>query len=160
MNIIDAAKRTVLAFPGSYAGMGAALGMSPNVLRNKVSRSNDTHHLTVVEAMEIVDQAATANVPDPYAILRAMAAEFGFQLVREGQGAGPSDMSLAEKLLRTQQTSSELSLAVIAAVADGEIDEDELALISSRRQAAAQEGVELEEMVRHYATPTPLRAVG
>lgn len=154
MNVLDVAKRTVLAYPGSYAGMGAALGMSPNVLRNKVSRTNDTHHLTLLEAQQIVEAAADANVPDAYALVRVIAADLGFQLVREGEGAGVSDLSLAEKLLRAQQRSNEFTLSVIQALEDGVIEAHELADIVHRRRAAGQANAEVEETVRQFSVPS------
>ncbi|MGE7136190.1 phage regulatory CII family protein [Luteibacter sp. NPDC031894] len=153
MNVIDAAKRLVLAFPGSYAGMAAAMGTSPNVLRNRVSRTNDTHHLGVMDLIEITEQAESANVPDPHVAIRAMAAHFGFQLVRDGHGAGASDLSLAEQLLQAQRTSSELIAAVIQALQDGVIDADELAHIVAKRRAAGQANAEVEATVRNFTTP-------
>jgi hypothetical protein len=150
MNILDIAKRTVMAYPGSYAGMGAAMGMSPHVLRNKVSRSNDTHHLSLLEAREICEHAADANVPDPYALLRSFAADFGFQLVKEGEGAGASDLSLAEKLIENTKRHAELGMEVISAIADGEIAPDEMERISERRLAVSQSAAELEEMARGF----------
>lgn len=151
MNILDTAKRTVLAYPGSYAGMAAAMGMSPNVLRNKLSRTNDTHHLSLLEAREICEHAAEANVPDPCAVARCFASELGFQLVREGHGAGASDLSLAEQLLRAQRRSNEFTLAVIQALEDGVIDASELAQIIAKRREAGQANAEVEETVRSFA---------
>lgn len=150
MNILDIAKRTVMAYPGSYAGMGAAMGMSPHVLRNKVSRTNETHHLSLLEAREICEHADGANVPDPFALLRGLAAEFGFQLVREGEGAGAGDLSLAEKLIQTNKRQYELGLAVIDSIADGEITSEEMDRITEARRLAGQAAVELEEMARGF----------
>lgn len=160
MNVIDAAKRTVMAYPGSYAGMAAAMGMSPNVLRNKVSRTNETHHLTLIEAQEICEQAAAANVPDPYALLRCFAAEMGFQLVREGASAGASDLSLAEQLMQAQRRCNEFTLAVLQAIDDGHIDAAELMDIVARRRAASQANVELEQTAREFAGSPPARRAG
>ncbi|WP_426287494.1 phage regulatory CII family protein [Luteibacter sp. E-22] len=150
MNILDIAKRTVLAYPGSYAGMAAAMGMSPHVLRNKVSRTNETHHLSLLEAREICEHAADANVPDPFALVRCMAAEFGFQLVREGEGRGASDMSVAEKLMETTLHTAELSRELIHSLADGEISAEEMERITERRRRATQTAVELEEVARGF----------
>lgn len=157
MNILDVAKRTVLAFPGSYAGMAAAMGVSPNVLRNKLSRTNDTHHLSLLEAQEICQHAAAANVPDPYALLRCFAAEEGFQLVREGHRAGASDLSLAEQLMQNQQRNAELTMSFIHAIADGDIDTEELVAIVKARRAACQANAELEQTARDFATHVPKR---
>lgn len=154
MNILDVAKRTVLAYPGSYAGMAAAMGVSANVLRNKLSRTNDTHHLSLLEAREICEHAAEANVPDPYALLRCFAADFGFQLVKEGHGAGAGDLSIAEQLLRAQRRNHELYLSVIQALDDGVIEPHELADIVEKRRAAGQANAEIEEMARQFSGDT------
>lgn len=157
MNILDTAKRTVLAYPGSYAGMAAAMGMSANVLRNKVSRTNDTHHLSLLEAREICEHAAAGNVPDPYALLRCLAGDLGFQLVREGHGAGAGDLSIAEQLIQTQQRNAEMTMAFIHAIADGDIDTDELIAIVRSRRAACQANAELEQTARNFAADVPAR---
>jgi hypothetical protein len=151
VNILDVAKRTVLAYPGSYAGMAAAMGVSANVLRNKLSRTNDTHHLSLLEAREICEHAADATVPDPYALLRCLAADFGFQLVKEGHGAGAGDLSIAEQLLRAQRRNHELYLSVIKALDDGVIEPHELADIVDKRRAAGQANAEIEEMARQFS---------
>lgn len=151
MNILDVAKRTVLAYPGSYAGMAAAMGMSPNVLRNKLSRTNDTHHLSLLEAREICEHAAEANVPDAHALLRAFASDFGFQLVVEGHGAGAGDLSIAEQLLRAQRRNHELYLSVLRALDDGVIEAHELADIVEKRRAAGQANAEVEELARQFS---------
>ncbi|NID14351.1 phage regulatory CII family protein [Luteibacter yeojuensis] len=150
MNILDTIRRTVMAYPGSYAGMAASMGKSTNILRNKVSRTNGDHHLYVSELMEIVQHAVDANVPDAIAPLRALAAEFGFQLVREGEGTGASDLSLAEKLIQTTQHSAGLGMAVINSVADGEITPEEMERITEARRLATRTAVELEEMARGF----------
>lgn len=152
MNILDVAKRTVLAYPGSYAGMAAAMGMSPNVLRNKLSRTNDTHHLSLMEAREICEHAAEANVPDAYALLRCFASDFGFQLVVEGHGAGAGDLSIAEQLLRAQRRNHELYLSVLQALDDGVIEAHELADIVEKRRAAGQANAEVEELARQFSS--------
>jgi hypothetical protein len=133
--------------------------MSPNVLRNKVSKANDTHHLSLLEAVELMREAEDANVPDPHALLRALASEFGYELVHEGQGRGACDLSLAEKLLVTHQKTSEFGLEIIGAIADGRIDEVEMERISERRRAVTLTAVELEEMARGFTAQnvTPMR---
>lgn len=151
MNILDIAKRTVMAYPGSYAGMAAAMGMSPHVLRNKVSRTNETHHLSLLEAREICELAAEANVPDAFALLRGLASDFGFQLVKDGHGAGAGDLSIAEQLLRAQRRNHELYLSVLQALEDGVIEAHELADIVEKRRAAGQANAEIEELARQFS---------
>lgn len=161
MHILDVIKKTTKSFPDSYEGAGTALGMSPNVLRNKVSKANETHHLSVLELIELVREAEDARVPDPYAALHTLVGIFGFQLVHEGQGRGACDLSLAEKLMQTTQKSSELGMEIISSIADGHVDPREMERITERRRELTRTAVELEEMTRGFTAPavTPLRRV-
>jgi hypothetical protein len=148
MHILDVAKQTAKSFPESYEGAGAAMGISPNVLRNKVSKANETHHLSLLEAMDLMREAEDARVPDPHALLRALAAEFGFQLVREGEGRGAGDLSIAEKLMETTLHTAELGKEFIASIADGQITPQEMDRITECRRRATRTHVELEELAR------------
>lgn len=158
MNIIDVIKRTVMAFPGSYEGMASALGASANVLRNKLSRANDTHHLYLVEAMEIMEQARAANVPDALALLKAMAAEFDMVLMPAGERRPMGDMSLAEKVLAQTAANSRLATSVIEAIADGKISSPEMSRITELTADATQADLELQEAARTFADHVPTRS--
>lgn len=68
MNIIDAAHKTVHAYPGGSESLAPRIAMSAAVLRNKVNPNNSTHHLTLVEASEVM------GVTGDYRILHALAA--------------------------------------------------------------------------------------
>lgn|GEM_PF-3569214 len=158
MNIIDVIKRTVMAFPGSYEGMASALGASANVLRNKLSRANDTHHLYLVEAMEIMEQARAANVPDALALLKAMAAEFDMVLMPAGVRRPMGDMSLAEKLLGQAAANNRLGTAVVDAMADGSISATEMQHIADLTADATQSDIDLQEAARTFAAHVPAKA--
>ena len=152
MNILDVAKKTVKAFPSSYVGMGEAMGISPNVLRNKVSKANDTHHLTLLEAIELMEQARDAGMADPLALLRSIAHEFGYQLVREGQ-AGAGDMSMAESLIEVSRHASSLCIAAVNAIDDGKVDAAERDDLSIKRLNATRAIAELEQAVLAFGVP-------
>jgi len=158
VNILDIIKRTVKSFPGSYEGMGAAIGMSANVLRNKVSASNDTHHLGVIEAMEIMEQAKRANVPEALALLKAMAAEFDMVLMPAGVRRPMGDMSLAETVLAQTAANSRLATSVIEAIADGKITTPEMSRITELTADATQADLELQEAARTFADQVPARS--
>jgi hypothetical protein len=158
VNIIDVIKRTVMAFPGSYEGMASALGASANVLRNKLSRANDTHHLYLVEAMEIMEQARAANVPDALALLKAMAAEFDMVLMPAGVRRPMGDMSLAEKLLSQAAANNRLGTAVVDAMADGSISVEEMQRITDLTADATQSDIDLQEAARTFADHVPTRS--
>jgi hypothetical protein len=151
VNILDVIKRTVQAFPGSYEGMAAALGTTANVLRNRVSRANGFHQLSLLDTIEIMEQARDANVPDPLATLAALAAHFDMALVAAGKRAPVGDLSLAERVLEYAHASADLGSKVIAAVADGQIDEAEAEAIRELRQQANQAAVDLEQTAETFA---------
>jgi hypothetical protein len=105
-----------------------------------------------------MEQAEAANVPEPLALLRALAEHFGYQLVREGQGA-TGDLSLAEQLLEASEAAASLGLEVIHAIKDGAITPAEMARITERRQDASRAAVELEQTAKTF-TAQPLKAAG
>lgn len=73
---IDAAYYTAHKYPGGVRAIAQRMGMSANVLQNKVNPNNDTHHLTLAEAVALMD------VSDNDAILMALAAHRGYDLMR------------------------------------------------------------------------------
>jgi hypothetical protein len=157
MNILDVVKRTVKAFPGSYEGIGAAIGMSPHVLRNKLSKANSYHQLTLLEFIDIMEQAVDAGVPDAIAGARALAHDFGHQLVVEGQ-AGAGDMSMAQSLIEVTRHASELCMAAVHAIDDGIVDDSERQGLAERRLAATRAIAELEQAVLAFGEPAATRA--
>ncbi|TAA27651.1 hypothetical protein EA661_12910 [Pseudoxanthomonas winnipegensis] len=54
MNIVDSAHATVHAYPGGSESLAPRLGMSAAVLRSKVNPNNTTHHLSLVEADQLI----------------------------------------------------------------------------------------------------------
>lgn len=76
MDALDAAYFTAHSFPGGVPALSTRMGVSANVLQNKVNANNTTHHLTLAEAKHMMD------VTDNDAILRALADHRGFDLVR------------------------------------------------------------------------------
>lgn len=76
MNIIDAAHALVHDYPGGSESLAPRLGMSAAVLRNKVNPNNQTHHLSLNEAVKATDVANDERV------LEAWAAERGSAVVK------------------------------------------------------------------------------
>lgn len=117
MNIIDAAHKTVHAYPGGSESLAPRIGMSPAVLRNKVNPNNNTHHLTLAEADEIM------SVTEDLRMLQALAANHGRVLHEvEGDDAGEGIMRL---VLRVNRAQGEFSEWLDAALADGRITPNE-----------------------------------
>ncbi|MDA8093404.1 MAG: phage regulatory CII family protein [Betaproteobacteria bacterium] len=90
MDVQDAAYNTVHDYPGGCRSLAPRLGMSPNVLQNKVNPSQEYHKLTLAEALKI--QAVTGDIR----ILRAMAEDLGFVCVPIPSFDGVADMELLD----------------------------------------------------------------
>ena len=67
MNLADAVYRTVHEYPGGATALAARMGMSSNMLSNKVNPNNDTHHLRLDEANTLM------SFTNDYRILHAQA---------------------------------------------------------------------------------------
>ncbi len=129
MNIIDAAHKTVQAYPGGSESLAPRIGMSAAVLRNKVNPNNTTHHLTLAEASEIM--AKTGND----SVLHALAAEHGYTLSKTE--VSPSG-SLIGSLLAASGAKGDLADVIASAMEDQRITPNEASAIAqhcSRLQA-------------------------
>ena len=51
LDVMDAAYHTAQSFPGGVPALAQRLGMSQNTLAHKISLNNDTHHLSLREAV-------------------------------------------------------------------------------------------------------------
>lgn len=116
MNITDAAHKTVKDYPGGSEALAVRIGMSAAVLRNKVNPNNNTHHLSLAEASEIM------GVTGDDRILHALAAEHGYVLRRtEGSPGG----SVVTALLAVAARQGNLAQAVSESLEDGKISQNE-----------------------------------
>lgn len=139
MNIIDAAHKTVHAYPGGSESLAPRIAMSAAVLRNKVNPNNSTHHLTLVEASEVM------GVTGDFRILHALAGEHGYTLSKmEGRTSG----SLIGALLAAAGAKGDLAGVIAEAMADQRITPNEASTIAqhcSRLQEI------FAELARHAA---------
>lgn len=71
LDVRDAAYHTASAFPGGVPALAQRMGMSQNTLAHKVSLNNDTHHLTLREAVTMQE------VSQDKRITQAMCAALG-----------------------------------------------------------------------------------
>jgi hypothetical protein len=75
MNVLDAAHRIGLEYPGGITGLAPRMNIDPAVLRSKLNPNCDTHHLTLKQA--VLMQVLTGRTD----ILYAMAEELGFAVI-------------------------------------------------------------------------------
>ncbi len=83
LNPLDVLKMSSNHYPGGVEALAARIGMSPAVLRNKLSHGVTTHHLNYPEQVSaILDCLLEARVEDWDAPLHAFAYRHGFMLVK------------------------------------------------------------------------------
>lgn len=131
MNILDAAHKTVHAYPGGSESLAPRIGMSPAVLRNKVNPNNVTHHLSLAEAGEIM------SVTGDDRILHALAANHGYTLQPVD---APSSGSIMTAMLGAAAAKGDLAEILAQSLADNRITPNEAADIA-RACAAVQAAI-------------------
>ncbi|WP_191578600.1 MULTISPECIES: phage regulatory CII family protein [Achromobacter] len=129
MNITTAADLTVHDYKGGSEALGAVIGMSPAVLRNKVNPNNTTHHLTLAEADRIVRMTGDVR------ILAAFAHGNGYLLVKAPESCGESDMSVLEQVAALMIAHGKFGHEVYDALADGGVDEQEMQRVDAAGRA-------------------------
>ncbi|HGM4945909.1 TPA: phage regulatory CII family protein [Stenotrophomonas maltophilia] len=139
MNITDAAHKTVKDYPGGSEALAVRIGMSAAVLRNKVNPNNNTHHLTLAEASEIM------GVTGDDRILHAMAAEHGYTL-QKMQADGMA--SVMGAMLENAAKQGAFAQALQDALADELISENEMKAISSAGTAQVEAMINLLARLR------------
>lgn len=117
MNVSDAAYITGHDYPGGTAALGPRIGVSGNVLSNKLNPNINTHHLTLSEAMRIM--AITGDLR----MLHAMASELGVMIKPMPMVA---DESLLSALAHTANEFGQYLTAINDALKDGRITKLEL----------------------------------
>ncbi|HDS1216240.1 TPA: phage regulatory CII family protein [Stenotrophomonas maltophilia] len=139
MNITDAAHKTVKDYPGGSEALAVRIGMSAAVLRNKVNPNNNTHHLTLAEASEIM------GVTGDDRILHAMAVEHGYTL-QKMQADGMA--SVMGAMLENAAKQGAFAQALQDALADELISENEMKAISSAGTAQVEAMINLLARLR------------
>lgn len=146
MNIYDAAHATVHDYKGGSESLGSRVGISPAVLRNKVNTNNDTHHLTLAEAVRI---AAVTNDPR---MLKAWANESGYLLVKAPEScANESDMSVLEQMAGLMVSCGAFGKEVYDTLADGKVDRAEMMRVAAAGRGVMTSVAEVEQRLSGMA---------
>lgn len=119
MNTVDAAYHVVHDYPGGSESLGPRVDISAAVLRNKVNANNDTHRLTLAEAVRITD------ITDDDRILQAWARARGYMLIKPPVGHS-CDMAVLEQVVGLAVANGQFMTTVNDALADGKITTDEI----------------------------------
>lgn len=120
MNISDAAYAVAHDYRGGTDSLAPRIGLSGAMLRNKVNPNNDTHKLTLVEAVRMTDAA------DDERILSAWASQRNSVLVRLPEPTEqPDNEELLNLFMRLTAEFGALAQRHQEATEDGEVDDQE-----------------------------------
>lgn len=126
------------------------LGVSPNVLGNKLNPDQEFHKLSLGEAVAITE------LTDDNAILEAWAQQRGGVFVRLPESAA-CDEELSDQLMRVSEELGAALGEVRAARADGVIDPVEFEKIKDRLLATVTEALALKTVIKTQVREIPVQ---
>jgi hypothetical protein len=152
----DALYNAARSYPGSVEALAHRMGMSPAVLRNKLSPNVKTHHVTLSEASSIVEFLREAKCDDALMPLQALNWQHGLVALPMPDVSHLSDEELAQAVLRVMKENGDVANVLQSSLADGEITTQELDAIEHEVQEAMASLAHLLERARakHNAKPS------
>lgn len=120
MNILDTLYKTAHDFAGGCEALAQRLGMSAQVLRNKVNPNSASNTASLEDADRIM--AITGD----HAVLHALARGHGFVCIRVDDNAIPSDVEILELAVKFWAASGDVGAEVHATLADGVVEPHEI----------------------------------
>lgn len=115
------------------------MGMAHTTLLNRANPNDDTHRLNVEQLLQIMLHSGDTSV------LRAMATEFGFELVAK---QAPAATGLTAALLGMSAEVADVTRAVADALADGHVSQTEKQLIKRELLGAKDSLAVLEASIK------------
>ncbi|GGD63181.1 phage regulatory CII family protein [Caballeronia grimmiae] len=132
MNISDAAYAVAHDYPGGCESLAPRMGMSANILRNKVNPNNTTHHLTLAEAVRMSQITGDAR------IAKAIAEELGYTLVETPRVEDCNDAAIVEMMGKAWETHGDVGKEICKTLDDGRVELKEVDRVESRIFTHAQ----------------------
>lgn len=129
--------------PGGLDALARKMGMSAQVLRNKVCPTTDTHKLSVREMMAIIE------ITNDDRSLHVLAAQRGYTLARN---ALPDAVSIVEAVLSADAEHGNVAQQIRASIADGKLTERERADVTAQIKRAHDTLDALQSTVLHAPT--------
>jgi hypothetical protein len=136
MNQHDALYTVARRFPGGLEVLAKDIGMSVNVLRNKLSPTIASHYPSFEEVSIIVEHCHKAGVNDAHLPLHAMLARHGMAafIVPQPEQAARDDLS--QTVCRVMSEVGAVAEAVSTALLDGVVTTTEADLIEREFHSA------------------------
>lgn len=103
MDVLDAAYLTAQTSQGGVKALAVRMGINAGTLQHKLNTNNETHHLTLREAVQL--QVVTGNA----AVLHAMASQLGYECRRALPDQAEGDP--VEAFMHFQSTVAEVTRA-------------------------------------------------
>ena len=132
----DALYNVARGYPGGIEALAVSLGMSANVLRNKLAPGIASHYVSFEETSQIIQLCHSAGVKGALLPLHALLTRHGMAafLVPEAADIGRDDLS--QTVCRVMGQIGDLAEAVSAAFEDGVVTVNEVDLIEREFQGA------------------------
>lgn len=136
MNQHDALYTVARRYPGGLEALAKDIGMSANVLRNKLSPTISSHYPSFEEVSVIVEHCHKAGVEDAHLPLHAMLMRHGMAAFIVPQPDSVARDDLSQTVCRVMSEVGAVAEAVSAALMDGVVTTLEADLIEREFHAA------------------------
>lgn len=134
----------VKAYPGGVPAVAAMLGMRASTLQNKLNPTQDTHKVSLGEAMGILEITRDKRILD--AVCSAVDAVWNWAAEVERLG----DVEVFNAGSTLVRRASGLLDALESALEDGEVDDEEMAVIQKRLYRLQQAGCGVADVAQQY----------
>ena len=134
MNQHDALYKVARSYPGGIEALAQCMGISANVLRNKLAPTIASHYPSFEEVSAIVDLCHKAGVPDAHLPLHALLVRHGMAAFVVPQPAQIGEDDLSQTVCRVMSQVGAVAEAVSTALMDGKVTAAEADLIEREFQ--------------------------
>jgi hypothetical protein len=136
MNQHDALYTVARKYPGGLDALARELGISVNVLRNKLAPTIASHYPSFEEVSLIVERCHAAGVPDAHLPLHALLVRHGMAAFVVPQPEAARQDDLSQTVCRVMSEVGAVAEAVSSALIDGRVTEVEADLIERKFHSA------------------------
>lgn len=136
MNQHDALYKVARAYPGGLEALATRMGVSVNVLRNKLAPGIESHYPSFEELSVIIEFCHEAGVKEAHMPLHALLSRHGMAAFVIPEQDEVSEDDLSQTVCRVMSQVGDVAEAVSTALLDGVITDAEADLIEREFQGA------------------------
>ncbi len=151
MNQHDALYKVARSYPGGIDALAQCMGISVNVLRNKLAPTIASHYPSFEEVSAIVDLCHRAGVADAHLPLHALLVRHGMAAFVVPRPEQIGDDDLSQTVCKVMSQVGAVAEAVSTALLDGKVTPAEADLIEREFQGALSALGEWRERLRMKA---------